>query len=43
MLGYLKGVFPCSTGVVVSTFGHPLVDFEIDVFAVMNGRGDTIL
>ncbi len=34
---HLKGVFPCSTGVVVSTFGHPSVDFEIDVFAALNG------
>lgn len=30
---HLKGVSPVSTGLVVEDFGHPDVDFEIDVFA----------
>jgi len=32
---HLKGVFPVSTGLVVTRFGHDDVDFEIDVFAVI--------
>ena len=32
---HLEGVYPVSTGLVVTTFGHPDVDFEIDVFAVI--------
>jgi enamine deaminase RidA (YjgF/YER057c/UK114 family) len=32
---HLEGVYPVSTGLVVSRFGHPDVDFEIDVFAVI--------
>ena len=32
---HLKGVNPVSTGVVVDRFGHPHVDFEIDVLAVV--------
>ena len=32
---HLRGVQPVSTGVVVEAFGHPDVDFEIDVFAVV--------
>ena len=32
---HLKGVNPCSTGVVVKALGKPYADFEIDVFAVI--------
>ena len=32
---HLKGVNPVSTGLVVEAFGHPDVDFEIDVFTVI--------
>lgn len=32
---HLKGVSPVSTGLVVEAFGHPDVDFEIDVFTVI--------
>ena len=32
---HLRGVSPVSTGLVVSGFGLPEVDFEIDVFAVV--------
>lgn len=32
---HMKDVDPVSTGVVVDSFGHPDVDFEIDVFAVV--------
>jgi enamine deaminase RidA (YjgF/YER057c/UK114 family) len=34
---HMKGVDPVSTGVVVDSFGHHDVDFEIDVFAVVGG------
>ena len=32
---HLDGVYPVSTGLVVTTFGHPDTDFEIDIFAVI--------
>ena len=32
---HLRGVNPVSTGLVVEGFGHPDVDFEIDVFTVV--------
>jgi enamine deaminase RidA (YjgF/YER057c/UK114 family) len=34
---HMKGVEPVSTGVVVDSFGHHDVDFEIDVFTVVGG------
>jgi enamine deaminase RidA (YjgF/YER057c/UK114 family) len=32
---HLEGVSPVSTGLVIEDFGHPDVDFEIDVFTVI--------
>lgn len=37
MAEHMKGVDPVSTGVVVDSFGHHDVDFEIDVFTVVPG------
>ena len=38
LANHLRGVNPCSTGLVVTTLGHPLVLFEIDVFAVIDSE-----
>ncbi len=32
---HLKGVYPCSTGLVVPALARPEIDFEVDVFAVI--------
>ena len=32
---HLNGVYPVSTGLVVKALAHPVIDFEIDVFAVI--------